>query len=152
MKNLKSVFVLFGLLMFGQPAFAAEALSTLSWEPPTTRLDGTALEPSEIGEYRIYYAIDSEPDLSSEVVSLTADTVNRKITLELDPRPEPYVVSFSIMTVDIDGARSPLSEPVSKSFDVDSTAAPGAPTNLQFNLVCVDGAGCEITELTPGIN
>ena len=35
---------------------------------------------------------------------------------------------------------------VSKTFEVESTSSPGAPTNLQFETNC--GDGCTITEKT----
>ena len=68
------------------------------------------------------------------------------IKIDLTPRPEPYVISFAITTVDRDGLESALSETVSKTFDVDSTADPAAPTSLQFTINCVDG--CSVTEVT----
>jgi len=39
---------------------------------------------------------------------------------------------------------------VTKSFDVESTAKPNAPTQLMFSVACADGSGCEITEITQG--
>ena len=67
------------------------------------------------------------------------------VTLELLPRVEPYVVSFAIRTVDTDGLGSALSNIVSKTFQVDSTAAPVAPTSLEFTITC--GDGCSIVEV-----
>jgi len=50
--------------------------------------------------------------------------------------------------VDRDGLQSVLSETVTKSFNVESTAKPNAPTQLMFSVACADGSGCEITEVT----
>jgi len=55
------------------------------------------------------------------------------------------VISFAITTVDRDGLESALSDMVSKTFDVKSTAKPSAPTSLTFTVAC--GDGCEITEI-----
>ena len=68
-----------------------------------------------------------------------------EITIDLTPRPEPYVISFAITTVARDGLQSVLSNTVSKTFDVKSTAKPNAPTSVTFTVVC--GDGCSITEV-----
>ena len=124
-------------------AHAAPAPSNLSWEAPTTRVDGTALDPADIAEYRVYYTINGEPQGVDPIV-VSGTSASETVTLELTPRVEPYVISFAITTVDTDGLESAQSETVSKTFQVDSTAAPGAPTSLEFNITC--GDGCTITE------
>ena len=139
------VFVL-ALVSFG--AVAAPATSTLTWTAPTTRADGTPLQATQIEEFRVYHGIDIGPDdplaIGPEYTAVTGENTT-DITIELVPRAEPYVISFAITTVDRDGLESALSNTVSKTFDVDSTAAPSAPTNLQFTIVC--GDGCTITEV-----
>ena len=133
------------LASFG--VFSAPAVSTLSWDAPTTRVDGTPLAPTEIQEFRVYYGIDIGPDplaIGPEYTAVSGENAT-DITIELVPRADPYVISFAITTVDRDGLESALSETVSKTFQVDSTAAPSAPTNLQFTIVC--GDGCTITEV-----
>ena len=125
-------------------AHAAPAPSNLSWEAPTTRVDGTALDPADIAEYRVYYTINGEPQGIDPIV-VNGTSASETVTLELTPRVEPYVISFAITTVDTAGLESAQSETVSKTFQVDSTAAPNPPTNIQFTIVC--GDGCTITEV-----
>ena len=136
---------MFFMASFG--IFAAPATSTLTWTAPTTRVDGTPLQATQIEEFRVYHGIDIGPDplaIGPEYTAVTGENAT-DITIDLTPRPEPYVISFAITTVDRDGLQSALSETVSKTFQVDSTAAPSAPTNLQFTIVC--GDGCTITEV-----
>ena len=147
----KSIFLVFLVALALQFAtysvVAAEAVSKLSWDAPTTRVDGTPLDPTEIAEFRIYYEVDIGDAVimrGSEYTSVTGQNAT-DITVELTPRAEPYVLSFAATTVDTDGLESALSETVSKTFQVDSTAAPSAPTNLQFTIVC--GDGCTINEI-----
>ena len=138
------------LASFG--VFSAPAVSTLNWTAPTTRVDGTPLAPTEIQEFRVYYGIDIGPDPLASGPEYTAVSGENAtdITIELVPRADPYVISFAITTVDRDGLQSVLSETVTKSFDVESTAKPNAPTQLMFSVACADGSGCEITEITQG--
>ena len=136
------------LASFG--VFSAPAVSTLNWTAPTTRVDGTPLAPTEIQEFRVYYGIDIGPDplaIGPEYTAVSGENAT-DITIELVPRMEPYVISFAITTVDRDGLQSALSETVTKTFDVESTAKPNAPTQLMFSVACADGSGCEITEVT----
>jgi hypothetical protein len=130
------------LLLTSFGAFAAPAVSTLSWDAPTTRVDGTPFAVKDIQEYRVYYTIDGTPPGDGEPIVVGGTAVSETVTLELTPRVEPYVVSFAIKTVDTDGLGSALSEVVTKKFEVESTSEPGAPTNLQFEITC--GEGCTI--------
>jgi len=135
------------VLLLAVPSYAGEAVSSLSWTAPETRVDETPLTASEIAEYRVYYAVDATEPLStaSDSIVVTADATERDVTLQLDPRPEPYVVSFAITTVDTEGRESELSETVSKTFDVLSTSPPNPPTNLTLTITC--GTGCEVREV-----
>jgi len=136
---------MFFMASFG--IFAAPATSTLTWTAPTTRVDGTPLQATQIEEFRVYHGIDIGENplaIGPEYTAVTGENAT-DITIELVPRADPYVISFAITTVDRDGLESALSETVSKTFQVDSTAAPSAPTNLQFTIVC--GDGCTITEV-----
>ena len=136
------------LLLTSFGAFAAPAVSTLSWDAPTTRVDGTPLQATQIEEFRVYHGIDIGPDplaIGPEYTAVSGENAT-DITIELVPRADPYVISFAITTVDRDGLQSVLSETVTKSFDVESTAKPNAPTSLTFTVVC--GDGCSITEKT----
>ena len=142
--------LVFVLALFSFGAVAAPATSTLSWTAPTTRVDGTPLAPAQIEEFRVYHGIDIGPDplaIGPEYTAVTGENA-AEITIDLTPRPEPYVISFAITTVARDGLQSVLSNTVSKTFDVKSTAVPSAPTSVTFTVVC--GDGCEITEITQG--
>jgi hypothetical protein len=135
------------LLLTSFGAFAAPAVSTLSWDAPTTRVDGTPLQATQIEEFRVYHGIDIGPDplaIGPEYTAVSGENA-AEITIDLTPRPEPYVISFAITTVARDGLQSVLSNTVSKTFDVKSTAKPNAPTSVTFTVVC--GDGCSITEV-----
>ena len=139
---------MFFMASFG--IFAAPATSTLTWTAPTTRVDGTPLQATQIEEFRVYQGIDIGPDplaIGPEYTAVSGENAT-DITIELVPRAEPYVISFAITTVDRDGLQSVLSPTVTKVFDVESTAKPNAPTQLMFSVACADGSGCEITEVT----
>jgi len=133
------------LLLTSFGAFAAPAVSTLSWEPPTERVDGTPFSMEDIQEYRVTYAIDGEVDADRSPVILDFAAVDAEIVVELTPREMPYVVAFQIVVVDTEGRVSRPSDPVSKEFAVDSTASPQPPTNIQFRITC--GDSCEIEEI-----
>ena len=144
-----AAFLLVGL-MVTLAVQAAPATSTLSWDAPTTRVDGTPLAPAQIEEFRVYHGIDIGENplaIGPEYTAVSGENA-AEITIDLTPRPEPYVISFAITTVDRDGLQSVLSNTVSKTFDVKSTAVPSAPTSVTFTVVC--GDGCEITEITAG--
>ena len=136
------VFVL-ALVSFG--AVAAPATSTLSWEPPTERVDGTPFAVEDIQEYRVTYTIDGKVDANRPPVVIDFAAVDAEIVVELTPREMPYVVAFQIVVVDTEGRVSLPSDPVSKEFAVDSTASPQPPTNIQFRITC--GDSCEIEEI-----
>ena len=133
------------LLALSTPlALGAEATSQLSWEPPTERVDGTPIAASEIGEYRVYYAVDGTVTTDSTMVTIGPDATSKTVTIDLKPRQDLYTVNFAITTVDTDGRESALSDPASKTFQVNSTAVPNPPTSLTFTISC--GDGCTIEE------
>ena len=144
-----AAFLFVGLMVaLASTAFAAPATADLSWTAPDTRVDGTILEASEIAEYRVFYSVDGTIDGSGDYVTVSGASAEQVISLELEPRPEPYVVTFAVRTVTTDGLESVLSESISKTFQVDSTATPAAPTSLYFSISCVDG--CTVTEIPGG--
>ena len=133
------------LLALAAPlALGAEATSQLTWEPPTARVDGTALAAQEIAEYRVYYAIDQTVTTDSTMVTIGPDATSESVTIDLEPRQDLYTVNFAITTVDTDGRESKLSDVASKTFNVDSTAVPNPPNSLTFTISC--GDGCTIEE------
>ena len=143
MKKLIGIMI---LMVISLGVISAEGTSTLSWEAPTTRVDGTAMAVGEIKEYRAFYAIDGEPTTDSEFVVIDFAATAEDITLQLTPRAEPYTVSFAIMTVDTQDRQSLLSNVASKQFQVSSTSNPGVPTNLEFTISIANGF--TITEVT----
>ena len=139
-----AAFLLVGL-MLTLAVQAAPATSTLSWEPPTERVDGTPFAVEDIQEYRVTYTIDGKVDANRPPVVIDFAAVDAEIVVELTPREMPYVVAFQIVVVDTEGRVSRPSDPVSKEFAVDSTASPQPPTNIQFRITC--GDSCEIEEI-----
>ena len=137
-------FLLVGLMVMGaSTAFAATA--DLSWTAPDTRVDGTPLAAGEVSQYLVYFKVDAVPTRGGESVMVTGG-VTETITLDLVPRAEAYVVSFAVSAVDSEGRESDLSAVVSKTFMVNSTAAPNPPTNIRVTITCADE--CTITEKT----
>lgn len=144
MKN--TLWVLFVILCLGglQPAFAAAVDAQLSWQAPTTRADGSALQSSEIGGYRIYQAVDGVVDADPEAEHVFVGSGSeQRLRLELMPRPDPYTLSFALRTVDTKGLVSALSETVTLTVTVESTAAPSPPTGVTVEIDCA--SGCVIT-------
>lgn len=143
-----AIFIISSLLLLLVFAFAsgaveaADAKAMLSWEAPTERVDGTPMGVEEIREYRVFYTVDGPVDPAGDYDTLQAFQTAEAVMLNLTPRAEPYTVNFAIAVVDTDGLVSALSSTVSKTFDVDSTAAPVVPTNLQITITC--GEGCTI--------
>lgn len=121
---------------------AAAQTATLSWQAPTMRMDGTPLAASDIAKYTVYYSIGSAPTLSSPSVDVTGATTTT-IDLTLTPSLTAQTVYFAATATDTNGNESPLSAVVSKSFMVNSTAPPSAPTSVTFTITCANG--CTIT-------
>ena len=126
-------------------AIGADATSQLTWEAPNARVDGTALAAQEIAEYRVYYAVDATVTTDSTMVTIGPDATSETVTIDLQPRQDLYTVKFAITTVDTDGRESKLSDVASKTFRVNSTAAPNPPNSLTFTISC--GDGCVIEEV-----
>ena len=124
------------------PTAIAAQTATLSWQAPTTRMDGTPLAASDIAKYTVYYSIGSAPTLTSPSVDVTGATTTT-IDLTLTPSLTAQTVYFAATATDTNGSESPLSAVVSKSFLVNSTAPPSAPTSVTFTITCANG--CTIT-------
>lgn len=127
----------------------AESTATLSWEAPTTRVDGTPFSKEELSAYRIYYSVDTTVTMASDFVTAESFQLRDVITLQLAPRAEPYIVYFAMTAVDTDGRESTLSETVSKEYNVSSTADPNPPTSVTFTISCGDGCKIEEVVATP---
>lgn len=99
----------------------------LSWDAPATRENGEPITADEIAGYRIYQAIDGpvSDNPEGDYIAVT-DGTSRDITMDLEPRSEPYVVRFAARAVDTNGLRSDLSNVVEVRLSV-PVADPGAP-------------------------
>ena len=82
---------------------------SLAWVAPTTRTDGSALDMSEIGGYKIY--MGTTADNLAQVMDLADSTINDHVVDELVTR-DYY---FAVTTYDSDGVESSYSNIVMKS-------------------------------------
>lgn len=80
--------------------------STLRWDAPLTREDGSRLYASDISGYRIYYRLRHRD--SFEVISLSGDEDTR---YQLEDFP-PGAYEFSITALDDSGLESKRSDAV----------------------------------------
>ena len=129
--------LLFGVVMalLSAVAQAAPVTADLSWTAPDARVDGTALNPSDIAEYRIYHAVDDDIDPGSDPIIVTGGNTE-VVTIDLAPRAEPYDLVFAVTAVDTEGRESDLSNVAIVTALVQSTAAPAPPTSLRFKIRC----------------
>jgi len=80
----------------------------VSWEAPTVRTDGAALDISELASFDIYYFDDLTGTLQSVHVS---DPALRQWRIPALPKSTTY--HFSVVTTDAQGVTSASSEVVS---------------------------------------
>lgn len=135
-------FFLFVFLLISSIAYADQT-SNLTWTPPTTRVDGTPLNATEIKVYHIYREIDAPVTLESHSFDV-APAATATDTLTLSPRDTPYTINYFITVELKDGLVSVPSNVGTKTFLVSSTSPPNAPEILSINIVC--NVGCAITE------
>jgi len=90
----------------GEGGAGSTAVITLSWEAPSERVDGSALNLSEIAGYRIYYG--SKTSVYSERIDIDDPTVTEVVVQGVFPKGDSFVV---MTTIDSDGHESPWSEP-----------------------------------------
>lgn len=100
-----------GLLdTLGQPRSlansSAEAPTSLRWNAPLTREDGSALAPGQIAGFRIYYRLRHQDTF--RVIEVSNPSVTRYSLASM----APGAYEFTITTVDVDGLESRRSEPV----------------------------------------
>lgn len=126
-------------------ARAAPVTADLSWTAPEARVDGTALSPSDIAEYRIYHAIDDDIDPGSDPIIVTGGNTE-VVTIDLTPRAEPYDLVFAVTAVDTDGRESDLSNVAIVAALVQSAAAPAPPTSLRFEIRCEGDCSVTVVE------
>ncbi len=136
-------FCFFLALVACHPAVAAPITQTftVTWDPPTTRADGSALAITDLSGYEINYIVDSG---QSNTVKITGgSTKSSTIALNLAARTTPYVISFAIAAVDSTGLKSTLSPVVNVSATI-QYALPSPPGNQKIDLKCANGI-CSMT-------
>ena len=94
------------------PGQKNQATITVSWDVPSSRANGIALDSSEIGGYRLYLStrrdqVPSLPQVDIKDVTVTQYTFNSLA-------PGTYYIYMS--TYDVNGNESALSDPVSKTL------------------------------------
>ncbi|WP_228128440.1 fibronectin type III domain-containing protein [Marinobacter daepoensis] len=94
------------LATLGQDTPETAAPKTLTWNPPMTREDGTALTPGQIAGYRIYFRLKHRD--SFNVIPLSDGSTTRYTLADMPPG----AYEFSITTIDVEGLESQRSDPV----------------------------------------
>jgi len=82
--------------------------TTITWNAPSTRVDGTPIAMSELGGYYLYYG--KSPDDISTVINIQ-DPYTFEITLNNLPSGKYY---FRVSAFDTDGIEGPKSQTISK--------------------------------------
>ncbi|MGW8178736.1 MAG: fibronectin type III domain-containing protein [bacterium] len=103
------------LLLFSANVLADSAI--VSWSPPTTRADGTALPGSEIGGYHVFMNDTEILDTQQTTATISGLSVGTYI--------------FQVTCYDTEGRESNFSNAVSRTV----RAAPGAPGTLEIQIV-----------------
>jgi len=114
------VALLVGLLYHPGLAQAADTEFQLSWEAPTSRMDGSPLDPAtELSGYEL---------TCGDVVTAIPATVegNGYPVAKADALPGYGNYDCSMVAIDTENRRSPPSDPV----EVEWIAGPSAPTEL----------------------
>lgn len=138
MKNL-SLFIL--LLLFVFPAYADQT-ATITWDAPTTRVDGTPIAPTEIKNYTIYREIDAPVTTGSFSFDVAPGTTAND-TLSLAPQAAAYTVNYFMTVTLTDGTTSAPSSVASKTFVVKSTSNPQPSVIKTITITC--DTSCTIT-------
>ena len=119
------LFVIVALVFSG-----VAAAETLSWEPPTTRVDGTPFDASkDLSSYQLYC-----DDLAA--VPVPSDTSDGQYKIPLAEIFDGYgTFSCALTAVDLDGLESARSNSVDVVYPV---ALPSKPTTL---IILTGGGG-----------
>ena len=100
----------------------AVSATTLSWEPPTTRVDGQTLDPAtELAEYRLYCE-------GLDAVAIPSATSNGEYEITKDQLFPGYgKYDCGLTAVDTEGLESTMSNMVVIPWE---KTKPNVPTNL----------------------
>lgn len=79
----------------------------LSWTPPATRADGSALQISELTGYRLYIVADADASQDTTMSISGGTTTTAQVALTA-----PGSYTFAITAVDVNGLESSLSNQV----------------------------------------
>lgn len=109
-----------------------------SWVIPTERVDGTALDISEISHYNLYYTKAGSP---TQVIQ-----VGPTLTQYTQLVEEAGTYTAQISTVEVVGAReSELSDPTSFTITEKQAASIGKMT-INFSWSCPEPCNLEVTQ------
>lgn len=95
-----------GYVTGGDPGCGASVCVVLEWEPPTTRENGTPLQPGDLAEYRVY-SVDG--DEYAVLQSTDGEATGTTVGIDLPPRLASYELSFAATAVDQEGLESEYS-------------------------------------------
>ena len=85
----------------------ALSMMTVSWSIPTERENGNPLSIDQIAGYELYGSCLSEP-----LAILGGDNISHSVAVST-----PYSCTFTVVTVDTDGLRSVISDPLTVVFN-----------------------------------
>ncbi len=127
MKFIKIILLM--LILFSSQLYATEKTFDISWTIPTTRINGSILNFSEISHYNILYIIDNADDEKSVEVS-PASTIGRRVSIDLIPRDTPYTIEFYMTVTDTNNQNSVHSASVIRNVLVKPVVWPTSVDNF----------------------
>ena len=120
---------LLAALLLAPQVLAAQTATTITFDPPTDRVDGTPLDPAtEIAEYALYcHAQGTEGPPGEDVLTIPGLTDTGVYETTYDSfLPEKGRYDCAMTAIDTDGRESSQSDVVEVSW----LDAPGTPTNV----------------------
>ncbi|MBA1147430.1 hypothetical protein H0Z60_10215 [Ectothiorhodospiraceae bacterium WFHF3C12] len=113
------------LLLVATPALAVE----ITWDPPTTRDDGVAMDPAtEVDHYDLYCGLEQGGPYDAVAYQIPGLTETGQHAVERQDLLPEYGTYHCVMTAtDTDGLESGHSQPVQMRWD---PAPPNAPTSV----------------------
>lgn len=121
--------ILIALLLLIPLALAADDTTRIEFDPPTSREDGTELDPAtEIEEYRLYCRYQDATEFSGDEVLVIPGLTEtgEHPTTYAEFLPEPGVYDCALTAVDTGGRESRHSD----IAEIEWIARPGQPTNV----------------------